>query len=583
MGFMAASVAAGRSAVVWTIALLTPAFLLLAGLYVWPILRILPEAFTGSGFEQFFASPVYVSVTWTTVRIALTVAVITLIIGYPAAWMIATRTGWQRMLLVIAVIVPFLTSSLVRTFSWMAMLGSNGLISNLLRALGVTDKPTSFLFTDFAVVIALVHVSLPLMTFSLVAVMRRIPPEVIGVSEALGSSKLRTMLRVVLPQTLPGVTSGLIVVTLFAMASFIAPAILGGTSQTMLAQLIQATIERGSNRSFAAALSVVLAFLAAAAVGVIWLVMWMLRRRYKRTPRVNDQPQEGALSPVVRRGQSNANVERGVWKAAYGIYYVAIVIFSLAPMAILVPIAFTSGTVLVFPTPGFSTQWFEAVLAPDWVDAALTSLRIAVIAAVVAVVIATLTVLATAKNKLMARAADQGMLLPMTVPTVVFALGAYVTFVRLGLVDTELGLVLAQTVLALPICYLVIAAGYTSTEVRLEDAALSLGASKVRAIGTIVVPLMLPALAVAVLMGVLMSFDESVASIFLSGLDVTTLPRKLWSGIRFSTSPDVAAAAVGVLGFGLVMIGLTVGLYTMLNRRQRRSVIPFPTTSTEEK
>lgn len=579
---MAASIAAGRSAVVWTVALLAPAFLLLAGLYVWPILRILPEAFTGSGFEQFFGSPAYTNVTWTTVRIALAAAVITLLVGYPAAWMIATRSGWQRMLLVVAVIVPFLTSSLVRTFSWMAMLGSNGLISNLLRALGITDKPTSFLFTDFAVVIALVHVSLPLMTFSLVAVMRRIPPEVMGVSEALGSSKLRTMFRVVLPQTLPGVTSGLIVVTLFAMASFIAPAILGGTSQTMLAQLIQATIETGSNRSFAAALSLVLAFIAAAAVGVIWLVMWLLRRRYKRTPQTHGKPQEGALSPVVRKGQSSANVERRVWKASYGIYYVAIVMFSLAPMVILVPIAFTSGTVLVFPTPGFSTQWFEAVLAPDWVNAALTSLRIAVIAAVIAVAVATLTVLATAKTKVMARAADQGMLLPMTVPTVVFALGAYVTFVRLGLVDTELGLVLAQTVLALPICYLVIAAGYTSTEVQLEDAALSLGASKVRAIATIVVPLMLPALAVAMLMGVLMSFDESVASIFLSGLDVTTLPRKLWSGIRFSTSPDVAAAAVGVLGFGLVMIALTVGLYTLLNRRQRRSVIPFPTTSTEE-
>lgn len=566
----------------WTVALLAPAILLLAGLYVWPILRILPEAFTGTGFEQFFGSSVYPNVTWTTARIALTVAVITLVVAYPAAWMIATRSGWQQMLLVVAVIVPFLTSSLVRTFSWMAMLGSNGLISNLLRALGITDKPTSFLFTDFAVVVALVHVSLPLMTFSLVAVMRRIPREVMGVSEALGSSKLRTMFRVVLPQTLPGVTSGLIVVTLFAMASFIAPAILGGTSQTMLAQLIQATIETGSNRSFAAALSLVLAGLAAAAVALIWLVMWVLRRRHRRTPQIHDQPQPGALSPVARRGGSNANLERGVWKAAYGIYYVAIVVFSLAPMAILVPIAFTSGTVLVFPTPGFSTQWFEAVLAPDWVDAALTSLRIAVIAAVIAVVIATLTVLATAKSKLMARAADQGMLLPMTIPTVVFALGAYVTFVRLGLVDTELGLILAQTVLALPICYLVIAAGYTSTEVRLEDAALSLGASKVRAIGTVVVPLMLPALAVALLMGVLMSFDESVASIFLSGLDVTTLPRKLWSGIRFSTSPDVAAAAVGVLGFGLVMIALTVGLYTVLNRRQRRSVIPFPATPTEE-
>ena len=174
------------------------------------------------------------------------------------------------------------------------------------------------------------------------------------------------------------------------------------------------------------------------------------------------------------------------------------------------------------------------------------------------------------------------MLLPLTIPAVVFAIGAYVTFARLGLVDTELGLILAQAVLALPVCYLIISAGSNSTDLRLEDAALSLGASKLRAILTVIVPLMLPALTVAVLMGVLMSFDESVASIFLSGLDVTTLPRKLWSGIRFSTSPEVAAAAVGVLGFGLLMIGLTVVLYTILNRRQRRTILPLTTNSTEE-
>ncbi|MDR7188262.1 putative spermidine/putrescine transport system permease protein [Microbacterium sp. BE35] len=583
MGRMAASVAAGRGAKVWSFALLLPAFILLIGLYLAPILTIVPEAFTGTGFTQFFASPVYANVAWTTVRIAITVAVVTLLVAYPAAWIISTRTGWQRMVLVVAVIVPFLTSSLVRTFSWLAMLGSNGLISNLLVVLGVNDKPTTLLFTDFAVVIALVHVSLPLMTFSLVAVMRRIPPEVVGVSEALGSSKLRTMLRVVVPQTLPGVTSGLIVVALFAMASFIAPAILGSTQQTMLAQLIQATIETGSNRSFAAALSIVLALCAAALVGAIWLVMWAIRRRRRHTPRAEDEaPNPAALSPVARRSNATATTERVVWKVVYAVYFVSIVVFSLAPMVILVPIAFTSGQVLVFPTPGFSTQWFEAVLSPEWVGAALTSLRIAVAAAVIAVVVAMLTVLATARTRFLARAADQGMLLPMTIPAVVFAIGAYVAFVRLGLVDTELGLTLAQTVLALPVCYLIIAAGYSSSDMRLEDAAVSLGASKVRAIVTVIVPLMLPALAVALLMGVLISFDESVASIFLSGLDTTTLPRKLWSGIRFSTSPEGAAAAVGVLGFGLLMIALTFGLYTLLNRRQRRSSIPLPTAAVVE-
>jgi putative spermidine/putrescine transport system permease protein len=567
-----------------TTALLLPAIVLLGGLYLLPIVRILPEAFTGSGIPQFFSSPIYAEVSWTTVRIAVIAALVTLVVAYPAAWIIATRTGWQRTVLVIAVIVPFLTSSLVRTFSWMAMLSRNGLISNALLALGITDKPTSFLFSDFSVVIALIHVSLPLMTFSLVAVMRRVPANVMDVSAALGASRLRTFFRVVIPQTIPGISAGLIVVTLFGMASFIAPAILGGTDQTMLAQLIQSTIEVGSNRSFAAVLSVVLAVLAAISVALIWIILWVARRRPRRTRDDGSAAAAtGTLSPLRGRSALGVAAERVVWRAGYGIYIVAIVIFSLAPMIILVPIAFTSGPTLVFPTPGFSTQWFEAVLTPAWIDAALTSLRIAVFAALIAVATATLTVLATSRARVLARIADQGMLLPLTIPAVVFALGAYVTFARLGLVDTELGLVLAQAVLTLPTCYLIVSAGYATADARLEDAALSLGASRLRAIVTVIVPLMLPALAVAVLMGVLMSFDESVASIFLSGLDVTTLPRKLWSGIRFSQSPEVAAAAVGVLVFGLLMIALTAVVFTALSRRARRTSSPFALTNLQEK
>lgn len=155
---------------------------------------------------------------------------------------------------------------------------------------------------------------------------------------------------------------------------------------------------------------------------------------------------------------------------------------------------------------------------------------------------------------------------PLSVPAVVFALGAYLTFARVGLVDTEMGIILAHTVLIFPVVYLVASATYSSIDPALSLAAASLGANPWRVFRTVVFPLLLPGLAIGGLLAMLLSFDESVASIFLSDLSVKTLPRKLWEGIRFNTSPE--SAAVSALLLGVTCTVIMIGMAFTLRRRK---------------
>nr|AAZ50428.1 AgtD [Agrobacterium tumefaciens] len=249
-------------------------------------------------------------------------------------------------------------------------------------------------------------------------------------------------------------------------------------------------------------------------------------------------------------------------------YLLLISAFILLPLLILFPVSFSSADVLIFPPPGYSLRWFEAILgSPEWMGAALTSLRIGVATCALSLLLATLAVIGFGRGRFLFREALEAVVqFPLSVPAVVFALGAYLTFSKVGLVDTEAGIVIAHTVLIFPVVFLVASATYSSIDPSLSLAASSLGANAWQTFRTIVFPLLLPGLAIGGLLAMLLSFDESVASIFLSDLSVKTLPRKLWEGIRFNTSPE--SAAVSALLLGVTCTVIMVGMAFILGRRK---------------
>lgn len=570
---------------------IVPGIIVLVLAYFLPLATVVPRLWEDGGVSLAQAfSPLYLRVAWTTFVISVLTTVITLIVSFPLSWMLSRATGTRRLLLILLVLVPFLTSVLVRTFSWVVTLGREGLVNSALQAVGLTREPLEMLFSTGAVVVALVHVTIPLMVFSLVTVMQRIDPRVLLVAQSLGASGPTAFFRVVVPLSTPGIRSGTVLGFLYSMASFIAPAVLGGTDQTMIAQVIQSQIESGYNWSLAAALGLVLAIIAVAVVGIIGVIA-RLATPYLHARRAPGAGPDkiGISTDSLRTSISTSHVVppaarqviRGIGGVLKRFYLPLVTLFLLLPLVVLFPVAFTSDNTIIFPPTGYSLKWFESVLtSPEWMRAAGTSLRIGVVVAVAATVLAVLLVLGLGRKRNPLSATVESLVMaPLSVPAVVFALGAYLAYTQLfiltnrslRLTDNEFGIIIAHTALVLPFAFLLVSASYTGVDERLERAAASLGAQPRKVLSRITLPLMAPGLFASLVLCFLQSFDESVVSLFLSGLNVSTLPRLLWNGIRFGTSPEVAVISVLLLLITCVAVAL-IGVLLWWRQRQLRQV-----------
>lgn len=555
--------------------LLAPGLILLAAAFYYPLFDILPQS--RHGFSTILANHVYIKVAIATMRVALETTAVTLLVGYPYAWLIARSTGARRAILSGIVFIPFLTSALVRNFSWVVVLGHDGVVNGALRTLGIIHSPLSLLFTEGAVVAALVQVSIPLMIFPLVSVMSRVDTRLIMVAQTLGSRRFTAWLKVLLPLTSAGIRSGVTIVLLFSLASFAAPALLGGPSQTMLGEMIQSEIENGANYPLAAAMSVILAVSGIVLVlvinGLLRMADGIWTRPRGRLHRPNYGGADGRLlltTPLPKRSGRwmSPRVVRVINLGLVASFVVTVALFVLMPLIVMIPLSFTSGDLIKFPIPGYSTRWYGQVFhGNDWIGAAATSTRIAIGAGIAATIVATLCTLGFGRSDgRVRRAIEAAIVAPLIVPTVVYALGAYLVFSPLRLVDTEQGLVIAEGVLALPLAYLVISASYAGVGEHLERAAASLGSTPWQVVRRVVLPLIAPGIAVALVLTVLSAWDESVVAIFLSGINVHTVQSLIWGSVHLSNSPIVAAVSVLVIAVTVIALGIVLIIASLKGR-----------------
>lgn len=253
----------GRLGVATSWLLIAPLLGLFALVFVWPVIGMLQQSvfdpdFTTRHFEQAVSRPLYVRIILRTLRIGAIVAIGTLMLGYPVAYLMARAKGWQAALIGACVLIPLWTSVLVRSYAWTVMLARNGLINNGLAGLGVTDAPLRLLYTEGAVILAMIHVLLPFMVLPLYGVLRTIPPDLTQAALGLGASGFQVFRRITLPLSLPGVMSGLIMVFILAIGFYVTPALVGGSQNMMVAQLIASEIAEARTWGFGAALSTLL-------------------------------------------------------------------------------------------------------------------------------------------------------------------------------------------------------------------------------------------------------------------------------------------------------------------------------------
>ena len=239
--------------------------------------------------------------------------------------------------------------------------------------------------------------------------------------------------------------------------------------------------------------------------------------------------------------------------------------FLLLPVVFIVLLSFGSSRWLAFPPPGWTLKWYQQLFAdPAWLDAALTSARIATMTAILSVVIGLLASFALVRGNFRGREILRGLLLtPMVLPVVVFAIAIYAFFLRLGLGGTSIGFVIAHTVLALPFAIIPIATALEGFDKSIEDAAIVCGASPLEARLRITLPSIRIGIFSAAIFSFLASWDEVVVAIFMASPSLQTLPVKIWGSLRSDLSPVIAAASS-------LLVGLTLALMVVTALLQRK-------------
>lgn len=274
------------------IVLVLPATAFLAVFFVWPVLQmivlsvtqqrvegVLIEGLTLDNYARLFSNDLYLRVLLRTLRLAATSSVVAVLLAYPLAIAIARGGPGLARLVTITLVAPLLVNVVVRSYGWSAILNNTGALAYLLKATGISAAPPALLYTEWAVLIACVHVYLPFVVMPIATAIGRIDPSVEEAARVAGASRAMTFLRVTFPLSLPGLAVGASLAFSLTAAAYVMPQILGGNFSPLLGTLIEQQVLTLSDWPFGAAISTLLIVV----VLVVNLVfIGLLSRRFSR-------------------------------------------------------------------------------------------------------------------------------------------------------------------------------------------------------------------------------------------------------------------------------------------------------------
>lgn len=246
-------------ALLWTLAFfIVPFAFMAAASFASRVSRQIVYTWDLGNYVNFFSKSYLLKGLFVSLEITLLVTVISVLLAYPLAWIIAERVPkrWQRTALILA-ILPFWTSYVVRSYSWLLVLSSNGVINNLLLKFGL-QEPLELASTTTATVIGFVHFFVMLLTLTIYSNLVQLSPNYKRAAEDLGANGLQTFWHVILPLTLPGIMVGAFLTFVLCIGDYITPQILGGNNELVLPQIIMLQLGRRADIPTAAALSIVL-------------------------------------------------------------------------------------------------------------------------------------------------------------------------------------------------------------------------------------------------------------------------------------------------------------------------------------
>jgi putative spermidine/putrescine transport system permease protein len=228
----------------WFYILLIPGLTLIIVFLFIPLIYTIGSTFIGeegysfTRYIDFLKDGYYLKIFNRTLRIALITSIVCMILGMPVAYYISRSKKSVRGIFIACTVFPLLTNSVVRSFAWMTILGSNGVINKMLMNLNIIDKPLKLLYTESAIIIGTVYLFLPLMVVSLVGVMENIENDLLEAAESLGANRIIAFFKVIFPLSVPGLIVGSVLVFTGAFTAYTTPQLLGGNTNIVLSTLV---------------------------------------------------------------------------------------------------------------------------------------------------------------------------------------------------------------------------------------------------------------------------------------------------------------------------------------------------------
>jgi putative spermidine/putrescine transport system permease protein len=227
------------------------------------------RTWTFANYVKFLGDAYNYSILWQTLLLGVKATLVCLLFGYPIAWICTRSSARVQSVIVFLVILPILTSVVVRTFGWIVILGRQGVINQLLLGLGLIHEPLSLLYTETGVVMVLAQVQMPLMVLPILTVMSKIDPNLSDASRVLGAGEWRTLWRVTIPLSLPGVIAGCILTYTACITAFVTQTLIGGARLIYMPLHIYQQAVGANDWPFAAAISTVFMIAVLIIVGIL--------------------------------------------------------------------------------------------------------------------------------------------------------------------------------------------------------------------------------------------------------------------------------------------------------------------------
>ena len=488
------------------------------------------ETLTLKNYGTFFDRPMYGKLLLRSVRMSMTVTLISISLAFPVAYFLAFKVKKNIMTWLILINLPLWISFLLRVISWKIMLGNNGVINSTLLDLGLIQGPLEFLlYSRFAVILTLVHGWAAFAILPIYLSLSKIDRSLLEAAADLGESPFRTFLRVTLPLSMPGVLAAAVIEFIPVVGEFVVPMMVGGPKGMMFGQIIAAQFGEANNWPLGAALTLIMMMtITAIALTFIWLT---------RRGTVKRREME------VVRAPTDETVTEGRRFSPLLIYVIFYLMFLYTPALMLPVFSFNDSIQMALPLKGFTLDWYLQIpTRPGLLEALGNSFRLAIPVAIVSTTVANLTARAMTRYRMPGRSLALGfILLPMVMPGVILAFGFLVLALAVNVRLSLWTIGVAHVVMTMPFLTLVMISRLEGLGKSLEESALDLGENAWMTFWRVTFPLIVPGIGACLILSFISSFDEFLYALFLGGNQVT-LPVYMWTQVRFpQTLPTILA------------------------------------------